>query len=209
MRHVLNTIEAAFRVQPLLAQLPLYRETGSGNTSMCGVFDLVTMEAFEWDAEADPTGRDYTTTPVDCEQLAQRHPALAASATEAREALVTAAAECDEELMEELLVADLDTAAIDKDLLRASLRRITVANGAAAASGAAARRSAESAGVVVLLGASLRNVGVQPLLDAVVDYLPSPFGAPHAHLLPCHSFAHKNLKNPCVEQMTAGSGSQL
>ena len=54
MRHVLNTIEAAFRVQPLLAQLPLYRETGSGNTSMCGVFDLVTMEALEWDAEADP-----------------------------------------------------------------------------------------------------------------------------------------------------------
>lgn len=173
VQHVLNTIEAAFGVRPLLTQLPLYRQDGSGNSAMCGVFDLVDMQALEWDTEKDPTGREYTTTPADCEQLADRYPALKASMAEAREALVTAAAECDEDLMEELLMADLDTAAIDDDLLRAGLRRITVANGVAANHGS--RGSADSVGAVVLLGASLRNVGVQPLLDAVVDYLPSPF----------------------------------
>ena len=110
VRHVLNTIEAAFRVRPLLAQLPLYRGSlggGAGDSSICGVFDLVSMQALEWDAEVDPTGREYSATPLGCEDLAQRHPSLAESAAEAREALVTAAAECDEELMEELLMADL------------------------------------------------------------------------------------------------------
>lgn len=174
VRHVLNTIEAAFRVHPLLTQLPLYHQDGSGNSTICGVFDLVAMQALEWNAEMDPTGREYTATSADCEQLADRHPALHASVAEAREALVTTAAECDEELMEELLIADLDTAAIDNDMLRSGLRRITVSNGVYAANHGSSG-SPENAGVVVLLGASLRNVGVQPLLDAVVDYLPSPF----------------------------------
>lgn len=175
--HVLKTIEAAFQVRPLLTQLPLFGGgTTGGDTTLCGVFDLVSMTACEWDADVDPTGRQYSSTALaDGEEaLVGRYPGLAESVAEAREALVEAAAECDDELAEELLMADLDTSAVEAEPLRAALRRITVSNGVASSNGASMGAEGNT-GVAVLLGASLRNIGVQPLLDATVDYLPSPF----------------------------------
>jgi elongation factor G len=75
-----------------------------------------------------------------------------------RERLVEAAAECDDELMERYLEGE----AISEDELRQALRRGTLSGRI----------------TPVLCGSSYRNKGVQPLLDAVVDYLPSPLDIP-------------------------------
>src|SRR5207237_9760332 len=84
--------------------------------------------------------------------------ALAPRAHEARAAMIEALAEVDDEVME----AYLANQAPAPEVLRAALRRATIAGRA----------------VPVLVGAAFKNKGVQPLLDAVVDYLPSPADIP-------------------------------
>ncbi len=84
--------------------------------------------------------------------------ALREQAEEYREKLIEAAADLDDGLA----VKYLEGAAIEEDDLRAALRRGTIA----------ARI------IPVLCGSSFRNKGVQPLLDAVIDYLPSPLDLP-------------------------------
>ena len=75
-----------------------------------------------------------------------------------RERLVEQVAECDDEIMEKYL----DGEEISVSLLRRALRGATVRGGL----------------VPVLCGAALRNKGVQPVLEAIVDYLPSPLEVP-------------------------------
>ena len=81
-------------------------------------------------------------------------------AQELREALIEAVADHDESVME----AYLEGSAIDAEALKAGLRSAVLAGEL----------------VPVFCGSSLKNKGVQPLLDAVVDYLPSPVDAPPA-----------------------------
>src|SRR5262249_19854456 len=102
----------------------------------------------EW--EDDTTGAAFSTVDVPEE--------LRARAEEARAAMVEAIAEVDDEVM----ALFLDGKAPPVELLRAALRRATIAGHA----------------VPVLLGPGLKNKGVQPLLDAVVDYLPAPSDIP-------------------------------
>ncbi len=83
---------------------------------------------------------------------------LKAKSAEARLALIEKIAECDDRMME----AYLSGAEFTAGEVKAALRRVTVA----------------FKGVPVLCGASLRNRGIQPLLDAVVEYLPSPLEMP-------------------------------
>jgi elongation factor G len=83
---------------------------------------------------------------------------LAVEAEAARERLVEAAADFDDAIANEFL----EGRPIDESALRAALRKGTLACGL----------------VPVLTGAALRNKGVQPLLDAVCDYLPSPVDVP-------------------------------
>ena len=85
-------------------------------------------------------------------------PAMADEVAAARERLVEAAADQDDAIAN----AFLEGQPIGEDALRAALRKGTI----------------NSAFVPILAGAALRNKGVQPLLDAVCDYLPSPLDVP-------------------------------
>ena len=90
--------------------------------------------------------------------------ALKAKAAELRETLIEAAADYDDSLME----AYLEGSAIDAQTLKTALRRAVLAGEL----------------VPVFCGSSLKNKGVQSLLDAVVDYLPSPVDAPPRERFP-------------------------
>ncbi len=81
-----------------------------------------------------------------------------ARCAEFRQALITKLAERDDEVM----MAYLEGDEISPPVLKKALMRVTLAN----------------KGVPVLCGSALKNMGIQPLLDAVVDYLPSPLGVP-------------------------------
>jgi elongation factor G len=109
-----------------------------------GLVDLVAMRQWTWSDD------DLGAKPV----IGDVDPDLLAEAEKAREQLVEGVAEFDDELM----MLFLDGGRPDADMLKRAIRRATLA----------------SAVVPVLCGTALRNKGVQALLDAVVDYLPSP-----------------------------------
>ncbi len=131
---------------------PMVAQLPIGSESaFSGVIDLLTMESIHW---PDELGEQMVREPV-----TEEHP-LHTEAVLAREALVESVAEVDDEVMGVFLEAG--GAGVPLDLLKAGMRRATISN----------------KGVVVLCGSSLKNKGVQPLLDAVLDYLPSPLDLP-------------------------------
>jgi elongation factor G len=113
-----------------------------------GVVDLMAMRLVEW--EDDTTGAAMTVGEIPSE--------LRAQADAARATMIEAIADVDDQVATLFLEGKEPSEA----LLRAALRRATVAGRA----------------VPVLVGAAFKNKGVQPLLDAVVDYLPSPLDIP-------------------------------
>jgi len=113
-----------------------------------GVVDLVEMKGITYQ---DDLGEKFTVGEIPA--------ALAAAAHEHHHALIDAVAEFDDELMETYLG---DEASVTPEMIRRALRTGTLA----------------SAITPVLLGSAFKNKGVQPLLDAVVDYLPSPLDVP-------------------------------
>ena len=113
-----------------------------------GVMDLVRMKAIRWHEE------DFGQT-FDLEDIP---PDFVTEATEMRETLIDTVAAEDDELLEKYLDGD----AISEEELTRGIRMGTL-NGTF---------------VPVLCGTSLKNQGVQPLIDAVVDYLPSPLDVP-------------------------------
>ncbi len=113
-----------------------------------GVVDLLAEKAIYWD---DSTlGVDFEEREVPAE--------LADVVAEAREHLVEAAADFDEELMARFLEGE----PVSADQLGKALREATL----------------RLEVVPVLCGAAFKNRGIQPLLDAIIDYLPSPLDIP-------------------------------
>ncbi|MDB5839191.1 MAG: elongation factor [Herminiimonas sp.] len=113
-----------------------------------GVIDLVAMRAILWDDHSQGITFTYADIPA----------GLAAQAAEWREKLLEAVAESSESLMEKYL----DGAPFSEAEIRQGLRQRTIANEI----------------VPMLCGAAFRNKAVQPILDAVIDYLPSPVDVP-------------------------------
>ncbi len=113
-----------------------------------GLIDLVGQRALIWDDES--LGATFHEEPIPEE--------LAEAAAKARELIVEAAAENDESLLGRYI----EGGEISNDEIRAALRKATLAGTV----------------VPVLCGSAFKNKGVQPLLDAVVQYLPSPLDKP-------------------------------
>ncbi|MEO0466341.1 MAG: elongation factor G [Pseudomonadota bacterium] len=113
-------------------------------TELEGHVDLLTMQEWVWQGE--DLGASW--------ELREIRPELAEKAAEMRAELVEIAVEMDEEAMEAYLEGDEP----DIDTLRALIRKGTL----------------EMAFVPILCGSAFKNKGVQPMLNAVVDYLPGP-----------------------------------
>jgi elongation factor G len=116
-----------------------------------GVVDVIEMQGVVWE---DALGMDPKTIEIPTE--------LQEQAEAYHHQLIDAVAEHDEELLETYL---LDEASVTPEMIRRALRKATLA----------------IAVTPVLLGSAFKNKGVQPLLDGVVDYLPSPLDVPPVH----------------------------
>ncbi len=114
-----------------------------------GVVDLVKMKAILWDDESQGVKFTYEEIPAN----------LVALAHEWREKMVEAAAEASEELLDKYLT---DHDSLTEAEIKAALRQRTIANEI----------------VPMLCGSAFKNKGVQAMLDAVIDYLPSPVDVP-------------------------------
>ncbi len=110
-----------------------------------GVVDLIEMRALVWRGETE-IGEDYTVEEIPADLVDQ--------AAQWRETLIETISEADDEMMEKFLEGTEPTV----EELHAAIRRATLANTVNP----------------ILTGSAFKNKGVQPMLDAVVRYLPSP-----------------------------------
>ena len=130
---------------------PLVLQVPIGNESdFIGVVDVLGMRALTWRGET-VMGEDYTVEEIPAD--------LVEKANEYHQKLIEQLADIDDEIAE----AYLEGAELDVPTLKAAIRRATIA------------------GMVnpVLTGSAFKNKGVQPMLDAVIDYLPSPLDIDH------------------------------
>jgi elongation factor G len=121
---------------------------GAENT-FTGVVDLLTMKAFVWEGETKK-GEDYQVLDIPADMLED--------AQAYRHEIVEKVAESDDTLMEKYLEGE----ELTLEELKAGIRRLTIT----------------SAVYPVYCGSAFKNKGVQPMLDAVIDFLPCPLDVP-------------------------------
>ncbi|PYO26678.1 MAG: elongation factor G [Candidatus Rokuibacteriota bacterium] len=115
-----------------------------------GVVSLIEQVAYVWEEDDETLGQTFTTQEIPADMLAQ--------VKEYREKMIEALAEVDEHLMEKYLGEEK----ISPEEIKAAVRAGTISMKL----------------FPVICGASFKNKGVQPMLDCVVDYLPSPLDVP-------------------------------
>jgi elongation factor G len=135
---------------PLVIQLPIGAGGPEAVKAYAGLVDIVKMKALIWDNEELGATWQETDIPED----------MVEQAAEYREAMMETIATQDEALMD----AYLDGQEISEDAIKAAIRKGTLAFDF----------------VPILCGSAFKNKGVQPMLDAVVDFMPSPLDIPPA-----------------------------
>lgn len=138
--------------------LAIQRPIGSEDQFL-GYIDVIEKKAFHY-SDADGNDQGGKEIPLT--------PELETELDKAHEELVAALGETDESVLEKYLSGETVSSAVLKKALRASVLKAEL--------------------VPVLCGASFKNKGVQPLLDAVIDYLPSPLDKP---TLQAHDLKHE------------------
>jgi elongation factor G len=187
----LSQIETKLQGNPVAIQLPMGSED-----KFAGVIDLVRMKAIRYKDET--MGADYLVEEIPAEYQAE--------AKEFREKLIEKVSEVDDRILEKYLGGE----EIPEADIKAALRKRVVQS----------VRTEKTPFVVVICGSAFKNKGVQPLLDAVVDYLPSPVDIPPIEGLdlskaektvierpaedaaPVSALAFKIMTDPFVGQLT-------
>lgn len=144
-----QTIKDRLKATPIVVTLPIGAES-----DLSGVIDLVKMCAYRFpdvDEKGDKTYGNLVVSEDIPEDMKDK-------AEEYRSALIEQVAETSEELLEKYLGGE----EISEDEIRAAIRELTISGEA----------------FPVFCGSAYKNIGVQPMLDGVVDYLPSPLDIP-------------------------------
>jgi elongation factor G len=145
----LSQIETKLQANPVAIQLPIGSED-----KFKGVVDLVRMKAITYKDET--MGADYIVEEIPAD--------LQAEAKVYREKLIEKVSEVDDQILEKYLGGE----EIPEEAIKAALRKRVINS----------VRDEKAPFVVVICGSAFKNKGVQPMLDAVVDYLPSPLDIP-------------------------------
>ena len=169
-KRTLEQIETKLGGNPVAVQLPIGSED-----KFRGVVDLVGMKAITYVDET--MGADYVVEEIPADMLAE--------AKVFREKLIEKVSEYDDGLLEKYLHGE----EISGDEIKAVLRRRLIES----------VRQESAPFVVVVCGAAFKNKGVQPLLDAVVDYLPSPIDVPPITGLDPDAKEETLLERPAVD----------
>ena len=148
-KRTLEQISTKLQGNPVAIQLPMGAED-----KFAGVIDLVRMKAVRYKDET--MGADYVLEDIPADMQAEAH--------RYREQLIEKVSEADDKLLEKYLHGEEITEAE----IKGALRKRTIES----------VRGHEAPFVVVICGAAFKNKGIQPLLDAVVDFLPSPVDVP-------------------------------
>ncbi len=190
-RRTFEQIESKLQGNPVAIQFPIGSED-----KFVGIVDVVKMKAIRWKDET--MGADYIVEEIPAD--------LVDEAKGYREQLIEKVSEVDDQILEKYLHGQ----EIPEEQIKAALRKRTVQS----------VRNEKAAFVPVICGSAFKNKGVQPLLDAVVDYLPSPLEIPSVNGIdpngkdgatterpasddaPFSALAFKIMTDPFVGQLT-------
>ncbi len=142
-------IRTKLQANPVAIQIPIGSED-----KFTGVIDIVGMKAIRWNDET--LGADYVVDEIPEDMSVEAHAY--------REQLIEKVSEVDDQILEKYLHGQ----PIPEEQIKAALRKRVIES----------VRKEGAPFVVVICGSAFKNKGVQPLLDAVVDYLPSPVDIP-------------------------------
>ena len=146
-----DMVRDRLEANPLVIQLPVGAGGQEVDTPFIGMVDLVRMKALLWlDTDEKDLGATYELADIPADMVDQ--------ANQYREEMMETLATEDEELMEKYLGGE----EISEDEIKAAIRKGTL----------------EHSFVPILCGSSFKNKGVQPMLDAVIDFLPGPLDVP-------------------------------
>jgi elongation factor G len=149
-RRTFDQIISKLEANPVAVQLPIGCED-----KFVGVVDLIGMKSITYKDET--MGADYVVGEIPAAMLEDvRH---------CREQLIEKVSEADDKILEKYLHGE----EITEEEIKAALRKRTITS---------VRAKGEAPFVPVICGSAFKNKGVQPLLDAVVDFLPSPIDIP-------------------------------
>jgi len=151
-KRTFDQIISKLEANPVAIQLPIGSED-----KFVGVVDLIKMKSITYKDET--MGADYIVGEIPADMLDE--------AKHYREQLIEKVSEVDDAILEKYLHGQAE--AISEDEIKAALRKRV---------NSSVRNSKEGAFVPVICGSAFKNKGVQPLLDAVVDFLPSPLDVP-------------------------------
>src|SRR5204862_386980 len=151
-KRTFDQIISKLEANPVAIQLPIGSED-----KFVGVIDLVKMKSITYKDET--MGADYIVGDIPADMLEE--------AKHYREQLLEKVSEVDDVILEKYLHGQADT--ITEDEIKAALRKRV---------NSSVHGKGEAAFVPVICGSAFKNKGVQPLLDAVVDFLPSPLDVP-------------------------------
>jgi elongation factor G len=149
-KRTFDQIISKLEANPVAIQLPIGSED-----KFVGVVDLIRMKSITYKDET--MGADYVVGEIPSDLLDE--------AKHYREQLIERVSEADDKVLEKYLHGE----EITEQEIKAALRKRV---------NQSVRHKAEGAFVPVICGSAFKNKGVQPLLDAVVDYLPSPLDVP-------------------------------
>src|SRR5207302_6717474 len=147
-----DQIITKLEANPVAIQLPIGAED-----KFVGVVDLIQMKSITYKDET--MGADYIVGEIPADMLEE--------AKHYREQLLEKVSEVDDAILEKYLGGHADT--ITAEEIKAAIRKRV---------NSSVRNSKEGAFVPVICGSAFKNKGVQPLLDAVIDFLPSPLDVP-------------------------------
>jgi elongation factor G len=149
-KRTFDQIISKLEANPVALQIPIGSED-----KFVGVIDLIKMKSITYKDET--MGADYIVGEIPAEMMDE--------AKHYREQLIEKVSEADDKILEKYLHGQEPT----EDEIKAALRlRVN----------SSVRSKGEAAFVPVICGSAFKNKGVQPLLDAVVDFLPSPLDVP-------------------------------
>jgi elongation factor G len=148
-KRTLAQIESKLEGNPVAIQLPIGSED-----RFAGVIDLIKMKAIRYKDET--LGADYIVEDIPADYLEE--------AKAYHDILIEKCSEANDELLEKYLHGE----PIGEELIKAALRKRAIES----------VRNEKKPFVPVICGSAFKNKGVQPMLDAVVDYLPSPVDVP-------------------------------
>ncbi|KAK6201463.1 ribosome-releasing factor 2, mitochondrial [Scheffersomyces amazonensis] len=148
-------IMGKLRTKVAVCNMP-YFEDNNGEPKFTGVIDILHQKLLKWTPEENSLGDDIEVIDInkDNEKLSELYELV----SKGRESLVEVLGEYDESVIDAFLECDEDYNQIPLTVLNKAIRKATIANEI----------------TPVFCGASFRNIGVQPLMDAIVNYLPSP-----------------------------------